>query len=234
MNKILYYIIMNKDLIECENRVRNFMLRNGELRHENNELKDENKKLIDEIQRLEELNDAIQYGDRTSSVGGEISDRTSSVGSNLSDRTLSFGSEISDTTGIDEEEHTVNLEVQISLDESSPDYKENINLRVTNKDKIDDIKQNILKKISLKNLIAEQIIIIDSHSGVVIKENNPNLLNLFKNGNVSVVVVDKQHDFLSESLDMKGGSYKRRKSKRRKSKRRKSKKRKRRNKTKRR
>ena len=214
----------NSDLIECENYNIIFMEQNDSLRRENLKLKGVIDILLKENQRLKQMNDTMQHEDRTSSFDSDFSDttqlaRTSSFGSDRtsslgSDRTSSFGSEISDTTGIDEEVHNCKLEVQFSLDEGTPDYKVNINLRVTNRDTINDIKQNILDNISLKDLNPEQIIIINSDSGEIINENNPNLFNLIKNGNVRVVVIDEQHDFLSEG----GGSYKRRKSKRRKSK----------------
>lgn len=154
--------------------------------------------LEDQNQRLEDNfdSDTSQLG-RISSVGSNLSD--SSDTSQIGDRTFSVGS---DTSQMEEKKHTINLEVEISL-ERSPDYKVNIELRITNKDTINDIKQNILKQISLENLKAEQIIIINSHSREVIKWNNPNLFDLFTNGNISVIVIDKQQDFYQEAWKRK-------------------------------
>ena len=194
------------ELLMCKNELFKSLKRRGHLLQENNELKKVNNELMEEIERLEgELSDTTRLLDRTYSVGSNISDRTYSVGSELSDTTQGSEMELEE------------LKVKFSLDESQPDYEENINLKITNKDTINDIKQNILQKISVNNLEVEQIVFLDKLGGVISGDNS-NLFDLFKNGNVSVVVINKQHDFLSVS-ETKGGSYKRRKSKRKKSKR---------------
>ena len=240
-------------LFKCQNELTQSLARRGELLKENNKLKNENNKLRKGIERLEdELSDTTPHGYRTPDVGRELSDRTSSFDSYITDRTSSFDSEFTDRTfsgdsyitdrtfsgdsyitdrtfqedGIQKgeiKETDINLEVTFSLKDQE-DYKTNIKLRITNKDTINDIKQNILQKISVEELNKEQIIIIDK-TGRVINEDYPNLFDIFKNENVSVVVIDKQHDFLSKSSDQEGGSYIKKKSKkRRKSKKRKSKK----------
>jgi len=191
------------ELSKCKDELLKSLKRRGLLLKENNELKNVNNELMKLEREVKgELSDTTQLLDRTSSVGSNLSYRTSSVGSNLSYRTER-----------DEKEHIVNLEVEVEISlKKSPDYKVNIMLRVTNKDKINDIKQNILDKLSLKNLKnlkSEQIIIINNHSGEVIERDNLGLFDLFKNGNISIAVIDREK---------KGGSkkkkYKRKKSKR--------------------
>ena len=216
-NQILAY--ETRDLVDQNQRLEDKI---RDLEDENHRLGDENRRLVHNLD-----SDTTQFRNRTFSVGSDFSDITQG------DRTSSVGSDFSDITQGEKVNRDVTLKFIIR------DYDIEKTLKVTDTDKISDIKEKILRESELEHFKSNEILIINNMTGVNITEDNENWLDTVEDGNIIEFIIIDERD--KDKEDKGGGGiyknkrFKKKKYKRRtiKSKSRKSKK-KRRNKTKRR